>query len=134
MEDNYFTVLWWFCYTLTWISHRCTCVPPSWTSLPPLSPPHSFGLSPSTGFECPASPIELALVIYFIYGNKHVSMLLSQIVQPCLLPIVQKSVLYICVSFATLHIGCHYCLSKFHIYVLICYIGASLSNLLHFVW
>ena len=29
-----------FCHTLTWISHWCTCVPPSWTPLPPLSPPH----------------------------------------------------------------------------------------------
>ena len=27
MEANYFTVLWWFCHTMTWISHECTCVP-----------------------------------------------------------------------------------------------------------
>ena len=24
---NYFTVLYWFCHTLIWISHGCTCVP-----------------------------------------------------------------------------------------------------------
>ena len=30
---------------------------------------HPSWLSQSTGFECPASCIELALVIYFIYGN-----------------------------------------------------------------
>ena len=23
----YFTILYWFCHTLTWISHGCTCVP-----------------------------------------------------------------------------------------------------------
>ena len=27
MEANYFTILYWFCHTLTWISHGCTCVP-----------------------------------------------------------------------------------------------------------
>ena len=31
-----------FCHTLTWISHGCTWVPPSWTSLPPPSPPHQM--------------------------------------------------------------------------------------------
>ena len=27
MEVNYFTILYWFCHTLTWIRHGCTCVP-----------------------------------------------------------------------------------------------------------
>ena len=27
MEANYFTILQWFCHTLTWISHGCTFVP-----------------------------------------------------------------------------------------------------------
>ena len=27
MEVNYFTILYWFCHTSTWIRHRCTCVP-----------------------------------------------------------------------------------------------------------
>ena len=27
MEANYFTILYWFCHTLTWIHHRCTHVP-----------------------------------------------------------------------------------------------------------
>ena len=27
MEANYFTMLYWFCHTSTWICHRCTCVP-----------------------------------------------------------------------------------------------------------
>ena len=44
-----------FCHTLTWISHRCTCVP--------HPEPHPSGLSQNTSFECPASRIKLALVI-----------------------------------------------------------------------
>jgi len=71
-----------FCHTWTWISRGCTCVPPSWTRLPPPSPPHPSGLSQSIGFECPASCVKLALVIYFIHGNIHVSMLFSYIVPP----------------------------------------------------
>ena len=69
MEDNFFTYCDDFCRTLTWISQGCTCVPPSRPPLPPPSPPHPFGLSQSTSFECPASCIELTLVIYFTYGN-----------------------------------------------------------------
>ena len=53
-----------------------------------------------------ASCIELALVIYFTYGNIHVSVLFSHIIPPFAFShTVQKSVLYICVSFAILHIG-----------------------------
>ena len=58
-----------FYHTLTWISHGCTCVPPSWTPIPPPSQPHPSGLSLSASFGCPASCIEFALVIYFTYGN-----------------------------------------------------------------
>ena len=48
-----------FCYILTWISHGYTCVPPYRSLLPPPSPPHPSGLYRSTGFECPASWMEL---------------------------------------------------------------------------
>ena len=71
-----------FCHTSTRISYECTCVPPFWTPLPPPSPPHLSGLSQSTSFECPASHIKLELVIYFTYGNIHVSVLFSQIITP----------------------------------------------------
>ena len=27
MEANYFTILYWFCHTSTWIHHGCICVP-----------------------------------------------------------------------------------------------------------
>ena len=56
-------------------------VSPIILNLPPtFLPTLSSGLSQSTGFECPASCIELALVIYLTYGNVHVSMLFSQII------------------------------------------------------
>jgi len=32
-----------FCHILTWISHKYTYVPHSWTSLPPPTPPHPLG-------------------------------------------------------------------------------------------
>ena len=44
---------------------------------------------------------------------------------------VQKTVLYICVSFAVLHTGLSYHLSKFHIYALVYCISVFLSGLLH---
>ena len=56
-----------------------TCVSPSWTPFPPPSLPYLAGLTQSTDFECPASCIKLALVIYFTYGNIHVSVLENQI-------------------------------------------------------
>ena len=51
-------------------STRGAHVSPILNLLPPPSPPHPCGLSQSTSFECPASCIELALVIYFTYGNR----------------------------------------------------------------
>ena len=70
-----------FCHTLTWISHGCTCVPHP-EPLPIPSPSHPSGFSQCTGFECPVSCFELGLVIYFTYGNIHVSVLFLQIIQP----------------------------------------------------
>ena len=55
MEASYFTMLWWFCHTLTWIRHGCTCVPHLTPPLPHPSPSHPSGLSQCTGFECPVS-------------------------------------------------------------------------------
>ena len=57
-------------------------VSPSWTPLPTPSTSHPSGLSQCTSFECPVSSIDLGLVIYFTYGNIHVSMLFSQIIPP----------------------------------------------------
>ena len=79
IEANYFTILWWF---LPYIDMNQPCVymcPSSWTPLPPPSLSHPSGLSQCTSFECPVSCIKLGLVIYFTYGNIHVSILFSQI-------------------------------------------------------
>ena len=81
-------------------------LPPSWTPLQPPSPPYPSGLPQSMGLGCPASCIELALVIYFTYGNVHVSMTFSQIIPFSPSPSESKSVLYVCVSFAALHAYC----------------------------
>ena len=94
-----------FCHTLTWISHRWRGGPPVPNPLAPPSPSHPSGLPQCTGFEYPVSCIELGLVIYFTYGNIHVSMTFSQIIQPSPSPRIQNSVLYVCVSFTVLHIG-----------------------------
>ena len=83
----------------------CTCVPLSWNLFPPPSPPHLSGLSQSTGFVCPASCIELALVFLFTYGNIYVSLLFSQIILPSpLLRSPKFCSLHLCL-FTVLHIG-----------------------------
>ena len=86
-----------FCHIATWISHRCSCVPPSWTTLPPPSPPHPSGFSQSTSFECPASCIKLALVIV-LHSNVHVSMLFSHIIPPSPSPKESESLFFTSVS------------------------------------
>ena len=90
-----------FCYTLTWISHGCTCVPHP--EPPSHLPPHPIPQGDPSP-EHPVSCIEPGLAIYFTWYI-HDSMLFSQIIPPSPSPRVQKSVLYICVSFAVLHIG-----------------------------
>ena len=74
------------CHTSTWISHRYTYAPPSWTS-------HPSRLSQRTGFELPASYGKLPLAVYFTYGNIYVSMLLSQLILPSPSPSVSTSLI-----------------------------------------
>ena len=69
--------------------------PPSRTPLPPPSPSHPSGLPQCTGFECPVSCIELGLVIYFTYGDIHVSVLLCQIIPPSPSPTESKSLFFV---------------------------------------
>ena len=59
------------------------CVCPPHPEAPPTSLlPYLSRLFQSTSFGCPASCIELALVICFTYGDVYVSMLFFQII-PC---------------------------------------------------
>ena len=81
-----------------------TCSP-SWTPLPPPSPYHPSGSSQCTSLKCPVSCIEPGLAIRFLYDIIHVLMPWSQIIPPSLSHRVQKTVLYICVSFAVSQTG-----------------------------
>ena len=78
-------------------SARGVHVSPIWTPLLPPFPSHPSGLSQCTGPEHPVSCIEPGLVIYFTYGNIHVSMLFSQIIPPSHSPTESKTLfLHLC--------------------------------------
>ena len=73
MEANYFTILYWFCHTSTWIHHRCTRAPhpepPS--HLPPcnIPPGHTNAPAPSILYPSilyPASNLDWRFVSYMI--------------------------------------------------------------------
>ena len=102
---------------------------PSWTSLPPHSPYHPSGSSQRTSPKLPVSWIEPGLVIHFLYDIIHVLMPFSQIIPHSLFHRVQKTVLYICVSFVVSHTGLSLWSFKFHIYVLVYCIGVFLYSL-----
>ena len=104
----------------------------SWTPLPPPSPYHLSGSSQCTSPRLPVSCIKPGLVIHFLYDIIHVLMPFSQIIPHSLSHKVQKTGLYICVSFAVSYTGFSL-LSKFHIYVLVYCIDVFLSGLLHSV-
>ena len=101
----YFTILYWFCHTSTCIRHGCTCVPQPEPLLPPPSPYHTSGSSQCTSPKLPVSCIEPGLAIHFLQDIINVLMPFCQIIPPSLSHRVQKTVLYICVSFAVLHTG-----------------------------
>ena len=99
----YFTILYWFCHTSTCIHHGCTRVPHP--EPPSHLPPHTISLghpsAPAPSFLYPASNLDWRFVSYII----HVLMPFSQIIPPSLSHRVQKTALYICVSFAVSHTG-----------------------------
>ena len=96
----------------------------SWTPLPYLSPYHLSGSSQCNSPEHPVSCIKPGLAIRFTYSNIYVSMPFSQIIPPSASPTESKRVFYTSVSLLLSCIqGYHYHLSKFHMYLLLYYIG-----------
>ena len=138
MEANYFTILYLFCHTLTWISHGCTRVPhpePTSQLLPhPILQGHPS--APALSTLSHASNLDWwfvsHMIIYMIRKKKYIyihdSMPLSQIIPPSPSPTESKRLFFISVS---LLLSYHYHLFKFHICVLVCCIGVFLSGLLH---
>ena len=119
-----------FWYT-SWINHRYACVPhpepPSHLSLYPI--PLSCCQAPTLGALLPVLNLHWSSILHTVICMFQCYSL--KVSHSCFSHIVQKSVLYICVSFAALLLDRHYCLCKFHIYALIYSIGVSLSYLLH---
>ena len=129
----YFTILYWFCHTSTCICHECTRVPHPEPHLPPPFPYHPSGSFQCTSPKLPVSCNEPGLAIHFLYDIIHVLMTFSQIIHP---PSPTESIrlFYTSVSLLLSRIqGCHYHLSKFHIFALVYCIGVFLSGLLHSV-
>ena len=64
----YFAILYWFCHTLTWIHHRCTCIPKH--EPPSHLPPHNISLGhprvPAPSILYPASDIDWRFDSYMI--------------------------------------------------------------------
>ena len=114
----YFTILYWFCHTLTWIHHGCMWVPKHEAPLPPPTLYHLSGLSPSTSPKHPVSYIKHRLALRFLHDSIHVSMPFSQIIPPSPSPTESKSLFCTSVSLLRSRIqGYRYHLSKFHIHV-----------------
>ena len=111
-----------FCHTLTWISHGFTCIPlPDPPSCLPCQPiPLGLPSAPalSTCLMHPTWAGDLFHPWYYTCFNA----LLSEHPTLTISHRVQKSVLYICVSFSVLHIGLSLpSFFKFHICVSILY-------------
>ena len=100
----YFTILYWFCHTSTWIRHRCRHVPhPEPRShLLPHTIPLGHPSAPAPSFLYPASNLNWRFVSYMIL---YMCQCHSPKSSPLLSHRVQKTVLYICVSFAVSHTG-----------------------------
>ena len=68
MDANYFTILYWFCHTSTWIHHGCTHVPhPEPRShLPPRTIPLGRLSAPAPSIQYHASNLDWWFVSYMI--------------------------------------------------------------------
>ena len=100
-----FTILYWFCQISKWIHHRYTCVPHSEPSS--LLPPHTIPLgrpsAPAPSIQYRASNLDWWFVSYMILYMFKCHSPKSSL--PFLSHRIQKTVLYIGVSFAVLYTG-----------------------------
>ena len=71
-----------FCHTSTWVSHRYTHGPSSWTSLPPPIPPHRVRCHRVSDLSSLHLPAHFHLLSNCTYGNARGSMLLFQFFPP----------------------------------------------------
>ena len=127
----YFTILYWFCHTLTWILHGCICVPlPETLS---LLPPHPIPLghprAPALSTLSHALSLDWQfvshMIIYMFQCHSPISAHRRPLPQSPKDCSIHVSLLLSCIQ------GYHYHLSKFHIYALVYCIGVFLSGLLH---
>ena len=90
------------CHTSAWISHKYTCVCPSWASPPISLPTLSLWVVPEHWlwglFFIHWTCMTIKLVICFTYGIVHVSVLFSQIIPPSLSPTKYKILFFASVS------------------------------------
>ena len=138
----YFTILYWFCHTFTWIRHECTCVP---HPEPPFNLPHhpiplGHPSAPAPSILYHASNLDWRFISHMIIYDMishmiiYVSIPFSQVIPPLPSPTESKRLFYTSVSLLLSHIkGYRYHLSKFHIYALVYSICVFLSGLLHSV-
>ena len=118
MEANYFTVLYWFCHTSTWIHHGCTRVPH------PEPPPHTIPLghpsAPAPSFLYHALNLDWRFISQMILYKFQCHFPKSS--RPCPIP-QSKTVLYICVSSAASHteLFMHSKYYSFHLYQTLLY-------------
>ena len=129
MEVNYFTILYWFCHTSTWIRHR-------YTHVPHPEPPYSLPV-PSLWVIPVHQPQASCImhrtwtgdsfhILYYICFNA-----IPKITPPLPSSTEFKRLFYTSVSLLFYRIqGYLYHLSKFHIYALVYCIGVFLSGLL----
>ena len=123
-----------FYQTSTWISHRFA--PPTWTSLPPLSPSHCSRLLRGPGLSS-LSHTASSRWLSVLHMVAHVSMSLSSYTLPppsSPLSLVRKSVLYVCLCCCSANRP-NSTIFLDSIYNALVYdICFSLSDLLHSVW
>ena len=129
----FFTILYWFYHTSTCIHHGCTRVPhPERPShLPPYTIPLGHPSAPAPSFLYPAFNLDWRFISCMILHMFHCYSPKSSHPPS---PTESKRLFYTSVSLLLSCIqGCHYHLSKFHIYALVYCIGVFLSGLLHSV-